>query len=77
MIGAEVPHQLAQELEAAAKDGNTDFVLSNHDAFLKEYDTVLEAIRKAVPDDDGGADEFEVDESGAMEFFPETDTESE
>lgn len=73
MIGAEVPHQLAQELEAAARDGNRDFVLSNHDAFLKEYDTVLEAIRKAVPDDDGGADEFEVDESGAMEFFPDTE----
>ena len=72
MIGAEVPRQLAQELEAAAKEGDRDYVLQTHDAFLKEYEVVLDAIRKAVPDEDD-AEEFETDEDGILEFFPEVE----
>jgi len=71
MIGAEVARALAQELEAAAKEGKADFVLSKHDVFLKEYDIVLDAIKKAVNDEEDTAEEFEIDENGFMEFLPE------
>jgi len=66
-----VARALAQELEAAAKEGKADFVLSKHDVFLKEYDIVLDAIKKAVNDEEDTAEEFEIDENGFMEFLPE------
>ena len=70
MIGAEAPCKLAQALEAAAKDGNGDYVRSNHGAFLDQYDATLGAIKKAVPLEDG-TEEYEIDADGIMEFFPE------
>ena len=70
MIGAEAPYKLAQALEAAAKDGNGDYVRSNHGAFLDQYDATLGAIKKAVPLEDG-TEEYEIDADGIMEFFPE------
>ena len=70
MIGAEAPYKLAQALEAAAKEGNGDYVRSNHGAFLEKYAAVLDAVKKAVPLEDG-TDKFEIDADGIMEFFPE------
>ena len=70
MIGAEAPCKLAQALEAAAKDGNGDYVRSNHGAFLDQYDATLGAIKKAVPLEDG-TEEYEINADGIMEFFPE------
>ena len=70
MIGAEAPCKLAQALEAAAKEGNGDYVRSNHGAFLEKYAAVLDAVKKAVPLEDG-TEEYEIDADGIMEFFPE------
>ena len=67
MIGAEAPYELALKLESAAKNDERDFVLSNHDLFLKEYDAVLDLLRKVVAEDDE-IEEFEIDENGIMEF---------
>ena len=70
MIGAEAPYKLAQALEAAAKEGNGDYVRSNHGAFLEKYAAVLDAVKKAVPLEDG-TEEYEIDADGIMEFSPE------
>ena len=70
-IGAMAPSKLAQALEAAANDDNKDFVLENQDAFIKEYDTVLQAIGKVIPEDDKTVSSDPDDE--IMEFLPETE----
>ena len=70
-IGAMAPSKLAQALEAAANDDNKDFVLENQDAFIKEYDTVLQAIGKVIPEDDKTVSSDPGDE--IMEFLPETE----
>lgn len=70
MIGATVPFKLAQDLEAAAGKDDKGFVLSNHDAFLKEYNTVLAALGNIVPDKDPGGD-VDFGDDGVMEFLPE------
>ena len=70
MIGAGTPSKIAQELELAAKNGDKDFILSNHDAFIREYSIVLEAIRKVIPTAVSD-DEYEIGDNGAMEFNPE------
>ena len=71
-IGADVPYKLAQKLESAAKENDLDYVLSNHEAFLAGYNTVLDAVRSVItdsgePDDDGFGDD------GVMEFAPDPD----
>ena len=70
MIGATVPFKLAQDLEAAAGKDDKGFVLSNHDAFLKEYNTVLAALGNVVPDKDPEGD-VDFGDDGVMEFLPE------
>ncbi|MBR5040285.1 MAG: response regulator [Clostridiales bacterium] len=70
-IGAMAPSKLAQALEAAANDDNKVFVLENQDAFIKEYDTVLQAIGKVIPEDDKTVSSDPDDE--IMEFLPETE----
>ena len=70
MIGADKPSKIAQELELAAKNGDKDSILANHESFIREYTIVLDAIRKAIPSD-AGNDEFEIGDNGAMEFNPE------
>ena len=64
MIGATVPFKLAQDLEAAAGKDDKGYVLSNHDGFLKEYNTV------PAEDPDGDID---FGDDGVMEFLPEGD----
>ncbi len=75
MIGAQTPSRIAQELETAAAKDDKGFILSNHDEFLKEYNNVLYALRKVVPqsDDSKDEDEFEIGENGAMEFLPDSE----
>jgi CheY-like chemotaxis protein len=68
-IGAEVPYKTAQELEAAARNLDGDFVFMNHGRFLDEYQRVLDAIGKVI--EDGGTDDHEFGEDGAMEFLPD------
>ena len=72
MIGATEPYKLAQELEAAAANDDKGFVLSNHDTFLKEYNTVLAALGNVVPAEDT-SDDYEFGDNGAMEFLPDGD----
>lgn len=71
MIGATEPYKLAQELEAAAANDDKGFVLSNHDTFLKEYNTVLAALSNVVPADNSSGDDYEFGDNGAMEFLPD------
>ncbi|MBE7071002.1 MAG: response regulator, partial [Ruminococcaceae bacterium] len=71
MIGATEPYKLAQELEAAAANDDKGFVLSNHDTFLKEYNTVLAALSSVVPADNSSGDDYEFGDNGAMEFLPD------
>ena len=71
MIGAEAPYKLAQELEAAAKNEDTDFVTTNHERFLEEYGLVLDALGKVVASEDVDSDEFEIGDNGVMEFLPD------
>ena len=47
-IGAERTGKLAQELETACGKEDVEYVLSHHDAFVKEYEQVLFAIEKTV-----------------------------
>ena len=70
MVGAHVPSKLAQELEAAANQGDKEFVSSHHGAFLKEYETVLLAIGSVVHVEEATND-TDFDENGIMEFSPE------
>ena len=49
-IGADVPCKLAHKLETAAKENDLDYVLSNHEAFLAGYNTVLESVRTVITD---------------------------
>jgi len=67
MIGAEEPYNIALELERAAKEDNRDFVLSNHEEFLKKYDFILEVLEKVVSIEDE-IEDYEIDENGVMEF---------
>lgn len=70
-IGADVPYKLAQKLESAAKENDLGFILSNHDEFLAGYNSVLDAVRKTVTDEDDPDDGF--DDDGVMEFAPDPD----
>ncbi len=68
-IGAEAPYKIAKELEDAAKRDDKAFVLSNHDDFISEYNTVLATLVKVVPNEDA-SDDVEIGEDGIMEFTP-------
>ena len=70
-IGAMAPSKLAKDLEVAANNDDKDFVSENQDAFLKEYDIVLDAIRKVIPEDDKTVSSDPDD--GILEFLPETE----
>lgn len=70
MIGANAPYQIALELEAAAQKNDREFVLSNHESFLKKYQTVLDALKKVVSENDEMKD-IPPEEDGIMEFLPE------
>jgi len=63
------PSKLAKDLEAAANNDDKDYILENQDAFLKEYDIVLEAIGKVIPEDDKTVSSDPDDE--ILEFLPE------
>lgn len=71
-IGAEAPYKIAKELEDAAKRDDKAFVLSNHDDFISEYNTVLATLVKVVPAEDP-ADDGDIGEDGIMEFIPGED----
>ena len=71
-IGAEIPSKTALDLENAAKNGDLDFIIANHERFLSEYKAVLEAIEIAIPSEDGQG-EFEIGDNGAMEFAPDSE----
>lgn len=71
-IGAVIPSKTALDLENAAKNGDLDFIIANHDRFISEYNAVLEAIGIALPAEDGKG-EFEIGENGAMEFSPDSE----
>ncbi len=45
-IGATALSEHAKNVEMALKDGNTAFAKDNHDSILKEYEEVLEEIKK-------------------------------
>ncbi len=47
-IGADVLSEHARELEFAARDGDTEFVKTNHQSFADEYRTIIEQVRKAA-----------------------------
>ena len=70
MIGANAPYQIALELEAAAQKNDREFVLSNHESFLKKYQTVLDALKKVVSENDEMKG-IPPEEDGIMEFLPE------
>ena len=68
-IGAMAPSKLAQALEAAANQEDKAFITENQDEFLKEYDLVLEAIAKVIPEEASDAD----DDDEILEFIPESE----
>ncbi len=68
-IGAMAPSKLAKDLEAAANNDDKEYILENQDAFLKEYDIVLEAIGKVISEDDKTVSSDPDDE--ILEFLPE------
>lgn len=68
-IGAMAPSKLAKDLEAAANKDDKEYILENQDAFLKEYDIVLEAIGKVIYEDDKTVSSDPDDE--ILEFLPE------
>lgn len=72
MIGALELSERAKLLEEAAKREDIDFVRSNHDAMLSEYERVLHAI-----DPDGETNEDAVgakaEDDDILEFIPDTD----
>ena len=63
------PSKLAKDLEAAANNDDKEYILENQDAFLKEYDIVLEAIGKVISEDDKTVSSDPDDE--ILEFLPE------
>ena len=71
-IGADVPCKLAQKLETAAKENDLDYMLSNHEAFLAGYNTVLDAVRTVITDS-GESDDDGFGDDGVMEFAPDPD----
>lgn len=71
-IGADVPCKLAQKLETAAKENDLDYVLSNREAFLAGYNTLLDAVRTVITDS-GESDDDGFGDDGVMEFAPDPD----
>jgi hypothetical protein len=81
MIGAGEISELARTLELAAKAGDLETVRNEHDSFLKQYETLLHAIRDDVRGDVTQDDEVlefspaeESDEDEALEFSPADET---
>ena len=48
IIGVAEISEKAKQLEFASRDGDIAFVKTHHDAFLREYKEVLEAITKVL-----------------------------
>ncbi len=72
MIGAAALADVSARLEAAANAGREADVASEHAAMLALYRSVMEAIRKALGDADGGPAGPGVPESDdILEFLPE------
>ncbi len=69
IIGANAPYRTALELESAIHGNDREFVLSNHESFLRKYQAVLDALEKVVSEDDGMKD-FIVEKDSIMEFLP-------
>ncbi len=67
MIGAQALSDKAAGLEAAAKAGDGDTVRAGHDELLREYETVAQAIRAAVPETASGEEESDI-----LEFPPDS-----
>ena len=68
MIGASALSSKAARLESAANDGDSGTIRAEHDAMLREYKAVAEAILSISPDS-GPEDE----ESDIFEFLPDPD----
>ena len=64
MIGAEELSAKAKALELSAKENNIEFVESNHDDLIENYDKVISALKDAGYSADEEDDEI-------MEFYPE------
>ena len=47
-IGAQAFSEQAREMEAAAKEGKEELLLSRHAAFTAEYAALADAIRRAI-----------------------------
>ena len=69
-VGAAALSERAAQLEAAANGGDAGTIRSEHDALLARYETVVAAIRAALPAPDGAA---AGGDDGALEFAPEGD----
>lgn len=67
-LGAAKLSALAAELEAAAKDENTDYIFASHDETMTMYKELVQVIRENLDMDD--TDEFS-DDDEIMEFLPE------
>ncbi len=71
-IGAERPGKLAQELETACGKEDMEYVLSHHDAFVKEYEQVLFAIKKTVSEEPQNL-KSDIEDDEVLEFLPESE----
>ncbi len=69
-IGAAGLGSIASKLEKAAKGGDADTLLSEHDDMIMQYDAILEAIRPFVSGKDTDA-AASSDDSEILEFDPE------
>lgn len=47
-IGAEKLHGEATDIEQSVKNGDTDFAVKHHEAFMKHYKDVLEGLKKCT-----------------------------
>ena len=77
MIGATVLSAHAAKLEAAANDGDSVTIKTEHDNIMEEYELLTAVIRSVIPKEeltpeDDSVKEFSPDDD-IMEFFPSED----
>ncbi|MBR5975745.1 MAG: response regulator [Clostridiales bacterium] len=75
MIGASSLSEMAARLEAAANDGDSATIKSEHDDMMAEYETVTSAIRAVVPEraeteEEEDILEFTPGDDDVIEFLP-------
>ncbi len=70
MIGAAALSEMAAALEAAADEGEADFIHSRHDDVMKRYDSIVETIRRVTGMEDSHEQTPGMDDD-ILEFLPE------